>query len=134
EAGGAAAGVVAWPERFEEFVAASGTALYREVGDEFGGCLPSWLFLLAAGELERPEEQHSGPLVASIACCHGRRRLVQIALLYLCTRGLRLGLVPCRESEHGWCERCCVRAPISSRGRRPFTSCERAAQTSLRAA
>jgi hypothetical protein len=27
-----------------------------------------------------------------------------------------------------------VRAPISSRGRRPFTSCERAAQTSLRAA
>src|SRR5581483_9253249 len=59
EARCAAAWVIAWPERFEELVPASRTAVRREVGDEFGSRLPTWLFLLAAGEFERPYEKHA---------------------------------------------------------------------------
>ena len=85
EAGGAAAWIVAWPERFEKFVAACRTPLDREVGEEFRGRLPPRLFLLAAGELERPEKQNTEALVARVSRCgfDGRRGLARAVPLKL---------------------------------------------------
>jgi hypothetical protein len=84
EARCAPARIVTWPKRFEKLVAASGTALRREVGDEFCRGLPARLPLLAAGELERAEEQYAGQFVATVARTPALHRwLVAIVLLRL---------------------------------------------------
>jgi hypothetical protein len=127
EARCAATWVVAWPERFEKLVAASRTALRREVGDEFCGCLPSWLFLLAACELERPEEEYTRQVVTIVARYPDRcqRHVRDASLQHLGAYGLQLGLVLCRKSEHGWCKRGGMYAPVLSCARRPISPCER---------
>src|SRR5258708_7063806 len=66
EARSAAAGIVARPKRLEKFVATCRTPLHREVGDEFRCRLSPRLFLLAMGELERPEKQNTDALVARV--------------------------------------------------------------------
>jgi hypothetical protein len=127
EASCAAAGIVARPERFEEHIAAGRTAVRREVGDEFGGCLPSWLSFLAASELKGPQDRDAGQVAATVARCHGRRQsVVPIVLLLLWAHWIRLGLLPRRESEDGRCERCSVYAPIPPRDRRTLSPRERA--------